>query len=256
MLRSIEDLKGCKVSCPDGELGAVAHVYFDDEMWGIRFIVIEAMGWNNWQEVWVSPLSVRGIDFAVGVVTLNLTQRQMTGSPPIDTRNAISRLQETKLFDYYGCRPYWAARPTSTYASHPAGSNDSRPGLESLQLRPTLHVKGSRADIHLLSAQQAGSFSVATADGVIGHVTDFVFDDETWVVRYMTVDTRDWWDSAREILLSTEWIESVDSVRFTVSTTLTRDAVEHSPAYVDAVPLNRMYETQLHNFYGREAYWS
>ena len=97
---------------------------------------------------------------------------------------------------------------------------------------------------------------MATQDGAIGHVADFVFDDETWVVRYMAVDTRDWWDSAREILLSTEWIESVDSVRFTVSTALTRDAVEHSPAYVDDVPLNRMYETQLHNFYGREAYWS
>jgi len=255
MLRSIEDLKGCKVTCPDGQLGAVEHVYFDDEMWGIRFIVIEAMGWNNWQEVWVSPLSVRRIDFAAGVVTLNLTQRQMTGSPPIDTRKPVSRLQENKLFDYYGCRPYWAARVRSTFASHPA-SGDSTPGLEYLQLRPTLHVKGSRADLHLLSAQQAGSFSVATADGTIGHVADFVFDDETWVVRYMTVNTRDWWNSAREILLSTEWIESVDSARATVSTTLTRDAVEHSPAFVDAVPLNRMYETQLHNFYGREAYWS
>jgi uncharacterized protein YrrD len=248
MLRSIEDLKDCKVACLDGHLGAVEHVYFDDETWGIRFIVIEATGWNNWQEVWVSPFSVNGIDFAAGVVTLNLTQRQMTGSPPIDTRKPVSRLQEIKLFDYYGCRPYWAARATSTYASHPAGSDDSRPGLESLQLRPTLHVKGSRVDIHLLSAQQAGSFCVAAADGNIGHVVDFVFDDETWVIRYLTVDTRDWWDSKKEILLSTGWIESVDSARSTVLTTLTRDAVEHTPAYVGVVSLNRMHETQLHHF--------
>ncbi len=60
MLRSVEDLKSCRVICPDGNFGEVKHIYFDDETWGIRFIVIEATGWNDWQEVWVSPLSIGG----------------------------------------------------------------------------------------------------------------------------------------------------------------------------------------------------
>jgi len=255
MLRSVEDLKSCRVICLDGHFGEVKHIYFDDETWGIRFIVIEATGWNDWQEVWVSPLSIGGVDFEAGVVTFNLTKRQMKESPPIDTGRPVSRLQETKLFNYYGCKPYWAARATPTHMSRFA-SEDSRLVLESLRLRPTLHVKGSRENIHLLSGRQVGSFSVSTTDGIIGHVADVVFDDEAWVVRYMTVDTRDWWNSPREVLVSTDWVERVDSDCSTVLTSLTRDAVEHCPAYVDAIPLSRMYETQLHNFYGREAYWS
>ena len=52
---------------------------------------------------------------------------------------------------------------------------------------------------------------MSTTDGIIGHVADVVFDDEAWVVRYMTVDTRDWWNSPREVLVSTDWVERVDS---------------------------------------------
>jgi hypothetical protein len=246
MLRSIEDLKGCKVACQDGDLGTVEHVYFDDESWGIRFIVIGASGWNGGQQVWVSPFSIKGIDFAAGVVTLDLTQRKMMGSPPVDTGKPVSRLKESKLFDYYGCRPYWAARAKPPFESS-SGTGDSRLGLESSQqLRPTLHVKGSRLDIHLLSAQHAKSFSVATADGTIGRIADFVFDDETWIVRYMTVDTRDRWNSAREMRLSTEWIDGIDSASSTISTGLSRISVEHSSAYVGTRSLNHVYEALSH----------
>ena len=60
----------------------------------------------------------------------------------------------------------------------------------------------------------------------------------------------------KEVLLATEWIELIDWFGSTVSTTLTRDAIKQSPAYDDAIPVGRDYETALYEFYGREAYWS
>jgi len=83
-----------------------------------------------------------------------------------------------------------------------------------------------------------------------------VFDDHAWAIRYLTVDTRNWWTGGKMVLLSTRWIDQVDSAGFTISTTLTRDAVRSSPVYDDAIPLNRMYEMQLHKCYDRDEYRS
>ena len=38
-------------------------------------------------------------------------------------------------------------------------------------------------------------------DGAIGHVKDFYFDDEAWVIRYLVVDTGSWL-SSRKVLIS------------------------------------------------------
>lgn len=35
-------------------------------------------------------------------------------------------------------------------------------------------------------------YAIRATDGTIGHVTDFYFDDEAWVIRYLVVDTGTW----------------------------------------------------------------
>ncbi len=103
-------------------------------------------------------------------------------------------------------------------------------------------------DRHRVAAvsKQAGGYTIEAVDGPIGQIRDFVFDDETWQIRYLTIDTREWWQGKSEVLLSTESIDSIDSAASTISTTLSREAIQHSPVYLDDVPLRRMYETQLH----------
>ena len=110
----------------------------------------------------------------------------------------------------------------------------------------TPQTNALNATSHLLNTKQVGRFTIEALDGPIGHIRDFVFDDGTWLIRYLTVDTRDWWQSESEVLLSTESFNSIDSTTSTISTTLSRDAIKRSPPYIDAAPLNRMYEPQLH----------
>ena len=97
-----------------------------------------------------------------------------------------------------------------------------------------------------MNTKQAGGFVIEASDGPIGHIRDFVFDDETWLIRYLTVDTGDWWQRESDVLLETESLNRIDSTTQTISTALSRGAIKRSPTYVDAVPLSRMYETQLH----------
>ena len=49
---------------------------------------------------------------------------------------------------------------------------------------------------------------IQATDGEIGHVEDFIIDDETWAIRYLIVDTQNWWPG-KKVLVSPQWIERV-----------------------------------------------
>jgi len=44
-------------------------------------------------------------------------------------------------------------------------------------------------------------YAIGATDGTIGHVKDFHFDDEAWVIHNLVVDTGTWL-SSRKVLIS------------------------------------------------------
>jgi hypothetical protein len=80
-----------------------------------------------------------------------------------------------------------------------------------------------------------GSY-IEAQDGDIGHVEDFIIDDTDWAVRYMVVDTKDWWPG-KKVLVSPRWIQSLKWADKKVHIDLTRAQVESSPEYeADQMP--------------------
>ncbi|MGF6758992.1 hypothetical protein P3T16_006420 [Paraburkholderia sp. GAS42] len=128
------------------------------------------------------------------------------------------------------------------------------PASEALP-RPDPDAHQAPVDVHLHSTNAVEGYHIEVADGSIGHVSGFIFDDVAWAIRYLTVDTRNWWPGGKEVLVATRWIDLIDWVGSTVSTRLSRDAIKNSPEYDDSVPLNRDYEKRLHEFHGRDGYW-
>lgn len=91
MLRSVKDLKGIKVSGRDGDLGEVDYVYFDDDRWGVRYLVVETGEWKIGRRVLISPYSVSDMDPSANVVYVDLTQQQVREGPNIDALTSVSR---------------------------------------------------------------------------------------------------------------------------------------------------------------------
>jgi len=89
----------------------------------------------------------------------------------------------------------------------------------------------------LMSTVQALGYTIEAAEGPIGRIRDFLFDDQSWMIKYLNVDTHEWWQSESDVLLPTESIVSLDSANATISTSLSRDALERSPVYGDQVPI-------------------
>jgi hypothetical protein len=109
-------------------------------------------------------------------------------------------------------------------------------------------------DQHLRSTQAVTGYHIGANDGEIGHVEDFIIDDESWSIRYIVVDTRNWWPGKR-VLLSPQWIEKMSWADSTVYVDLTRGAIKNPPEYDASSPIDRAYEARLHEHYGRQGYW-
>jgi hypothetical protein len=106
----------------------------------------------------------------------------------------------------------------------------------------------------LRSTQEVSDYHIQAADGEIGHVVDFVVDDERWAIRYLIIDTSNWW-TGKKVLVSLQWIERISWDESKIFINLTREAIKRSPEYTDDSLLTREYEIGLHRHYDRRGYW-
>ena len=120
MLRSIKSLHGCTVAARDGDIGSVDDVYFDDEAWGVRYLVVDTGNWMRERQVLISPYSVKHMDRESGTVHVHLARQQVQDSPNIDTHKPVSRQHETEYLLYYGYPTYWGGLNLWGMGSSPA----------------------------------------------------------------------------------------------------------------------------------------
>ena len=97
-------------------------------------------------------------------------------------------------------------------------------------------------------------YHIHATDGDIGHVEDFLVDDVSWAIRYMVVDTINWWPG-KKVLVAPEWIERVDWDKSMVHVHLGCEKIRTSPEYDPARPIERAYETRLYGHYAQPRYW-
>ena len=95
----------------------------------------------------------------------------------------------------------------------------------------------------LLSIKQLYGEKLRASDGEIGHVKDFYFDDQKWVVRCAVVDTGSWL-LGRLVLIAPHAFGNLDQNRSLLLVNLTRQQIENSPPIESHKPVSRQYEVQ------------
>jgi len=179
---------------------------------------------------------------------VDLTREQVENSPSVDTEQPADRRYEVEYSRYYGYPYYWTGPyvwGAEAYPMIPAGAAAAMPPIE-----PPI----PEGDRHLRSTSLVAGYYIQATDGDIGHVEDFLIDDRSWTIRYVEVDTRNWWPG-KHVLVSPEWVTQVDWPDSKVHVDLTREAIKESPEYDASLPLDREYEERLHEAYRRPRYW-
>jgi hypothetical protein len=259
MLRSMKDMEHYTIGATDGIIGRVKDFYFDDEAWVIRYLVVDAGEGLAQRKVLISPISIGQPNWSERILPVSLTRTQVAHSPDIDTDKPVSRQQEMGYLGYFGYGAYWG------------GGGLWGAGLYPDVLQAGLQKRGTRTDKstgqagpfvgqhqhddpHLRGGNAVMRYYVHASDGDIGHVEGFLVEEKSWAIRYLIVNTSNWW-LGHEVLIAPQWIDDVDWMGSTVSVGLTREAIKHSPPYDSATLLERAQEAAIHSHYGRTGYW-
>jgi len=246
MLSKAKTLKGYSIQNIDSEtLGKVREFYFDDQYWTIRYLVADTGNWLTGRHVLISPYALTGVNYDHQNIVVDLTRKQIEKSPSWDSAKPVSRQFEESYHDYYGYPTYWSG-PFS-WGAYPRLVRDRANWKQTNQ-------GGKAWDAHLRSTHAVSGYHLEAVDGEIGHVEDFIIDDETWAIRYLLINTKNWW-SGKKMLVSPQWIERVSWNDSKVYINLSREVIKQSPEYTEDQLLTREYEIELHSHYNRQGYW-
>jgi hypothetical protein len=255
MLCKVKTLVGYTLDSLDGAIGKVKEFYFDDRHWTIRYLVAETGTWLMDRKVLIAPYALVAVNKERQTIAIDLTRRQIEGSPSLDSDKPVSHQFEQAYYAYYGLPTYWDG-PYS-WGGTPNFLRDYEERASEERAREhrkdsTQHPKGW--DPNLRSTYSVSGHYIQALEGKLGHVEDFIIDDETWVIRYLIVDTHNWWPG-KKVLISPQWIERVSWGERKVFVKLDREAIKQSPEYTDESLPGRDYEIGLHEHYKVKGYW-
>ena len=229
MLQSLRKLTGKKLAALDGEIGQVKDVYFDDHTRTVRYIVADTGTWLTSRLVLLSPRAFGGLHHDAKTLSVNLTKKQIADSPPIESHKPVSRQYEEEYHRHFGWPYYWEGD----------GLGGGIPGFPVLESSPTSPPAGSpaasgpkaeRVDAHLHSVQAVNGYHLQAADGITGHVCDFLMDPKTWAIQQVVIKVGHRL-TGKEVQIPMSQVERISYTESTVFTKLTREAVEKSPEF-------------------------
>jgi uncharacterized protein YrrD len=260
MMRAVSSIIGSTVNAEDGDIGTIKNSYFDDNVWAIRYLVVDTGGWLTGRKVLISPYSVTQPLGDKGLINVALTREKIRMSPDIDTHKPVSRRQESEFLGYYSYPFYWTGVSMWPMGGYPGAYTMIPPPSPPLDededaSKRTRAMATKSDDQHLRSTEHVSGYHLQASDDSIGHIEDFIFDEESWAIRYLVIDTRNWWPGGKHVLVAPHWIDHISWAEKKVFTSLSRESVKAAPAYEGSAAINRDYESRLHTAHDRKGYW-
>jgi hypothetical protein len=258
MLNSLAKYHGADVIAVDGEVGMVARFLVDLNQWVVRYIVVNTGNWLAGHEVLISPWSLAAGTKTGPDITLSLSRDQVKNSPAYDATQALTREHEHALLGYYGYPLYWSG--PMLWGPVPAAAAGAAPDVLSGRaegVEPPIGTTSALMDSDvsgLADTREVFGTHLQAADGEIGHVDDFLVEPDTWRIRYLIVDTNNWW-IGKHVLIAPEWIEQFEWPDHRLHVSVDRASIQEAPEYDANSVLSRDDEVALYRHYRRGPYW-
>jgi hypothetical protein len=102
--------------------------------------------------------------------------------------------------------------------------------------KPVAHASDPASkgtDAHLRSTLAVNGYHLQASDGLLGHLCDFMMDDQSWGIGQLVIKTGHRF-SGKEVQIPTSKIDRISYEDSTVFVNLTKEAVEQSPEHLAA----------------------
>lgn len=189
-LRSVKALAGKAIVAQDGTIGSVVEVYFDDEHWQLRHIVVDTGHPMPQREVLIGRDSIAPLRPGDDAIRVRLTRTQVEHAPDPDADPPVWRQFDLRRAGHYRM--------------------------------------AALGDPHLRSSAIVIGYAIMALDGAIGHVDDLLVDGGTWAIADIVVDTRSWLPG-KQVIMPPCAVRRIDRASRTMHVGLTRGAIRGAP---------------------------
>jgi hypothetical protein len=203
----------------------VEDLYFDDERWTVRYLVVRCGGWFAGKEVQLSPASVVHHDAAGERIVMKLTREGVRNSPDASAERPVSRRFE----EAHASRPASLGGgdlsrrdPDADVPAAPAEGDVRKDDAEAAKAELEAAARS-----HLRSCREVTGYVVQASDGDGGTVDDMLIDDRSWEVTHLVVDARPWWPGDR-VHVAPSTVQAINWASRTVQVGKTRDDLKAS----------------------------
>jgi sporulation protein YlmC with PRC-barrel domain len=263
MLRSLNDIQDYAMHATDGDIGHLRDVTFDERTWVVRYLVVDAGTWLANRQVLISPIGIAPINWREQSIPVSITRQQVERSPAFDSLQPLTREHEIEYLGHYRFPFYWGGTNIWGSETYPRDLKVPSVGLDIPPFNLLREEQGDfparesgvmHQDPALHSAIGLKGCRVVASDGDVGHVTDLVFDEDTWAIRYLVVETTDWWQ-AHQLLIAPQSIDKIDWGDITINLSMVRHEVKAFPHHDPSVKVDRHDEVGAAQPHVSPDYW-
>lgn len=222
---TLKSLLNYSLTTIDGTIGEVDEFYVDGQSYQVRYLIVKTGSWLSERKVLISPDALTKDTGDGSIFPVNLTKEQVKNSPDIDTDKPVSRQHEFELHGHYQWQNYWGS---SFYGGGSMGMGMMSPVVDQkVSTETDKNDQHTDDDIHLRSTKTLTGYHIHATDGEIGHVNDFIIDDQTWQLTFIVVDTANWF-GGKKVLIPITDIKRVEWASDLVYLAIDKAAVEQS----------------------------
>jgi sporulation protein YlmC with PRC-barrel domain len=233
-LRSVNALTGYTVRTLDGDIGSVRELYFNDQDWRVKHIVVDTNRWLPGKQVLLNPLDVKDVNFERRELMVSITTEHVRNSPEADTDRPVALQRVSKMSE------------TSNWAMYLAGEALAAvPEAVPIQEFETSNKNGKPYDPHLRTTKVVGGMGVYAKGDEVGHVVDFIVDDDTWSIRYLVIGLED----RRRALLLPELVKDIRFEREELIVDLDAHVLADCPKLDPATLITSQYERAVTEYF-------
>lgn len=232
MQHTIKSLIGFKMAATDGEIGEVKELYFDDESWAIRYLIVETGNCLFNKKVLIAPQALLAPDWANKNFPVNLTKEQIKSSPDIDTDQPVSHRQEIEMYGHYAWERYGGS-------GFYAGNSAAVMNLPAIVDEETIKDNDPDSiednyDPHLRSTERVSGYHIHATDGDIGHIKDFIIDGDTWKITDLKIDTHNW-IGGHKVLIPVRHVKEIQWNSFKIILDVSTAFIKDEPIFKEAI---------------------
>ncbi len=252
MLRTTKEMLGYTVKGFDDTIGTVDDFFFLDDDFHIRYLVVQIGAFVFNRKVLITPDALGEPDWVSQQFPVNLTKKEIKGSPDIKTNRPISAMDLERLHDYYRWPKFWT--PLNPAVSPPKGIKNDQQSPATNTIRLSIQKQQQLTEPKLRSMREIIGYRVKASDGTAGRVIDTILNDQTWKFHYVVINTGSIFNH-KKVLLAVDWINLFQHRKSQIQVDMPVKTIEDSPEFDPNTPMTHRREEVYYEFHGKPYYW-